>query len=609
MVELSEPRVGLIYVMGCGLTIIRIDGMYIKELLIKNFRGFSHLNLRPNGHVAVMGEPRAGRSDLIEALGRALDADSLRTRVTSESDFHNRDTSLPIEIVVTIAAIEPDLEQHFIDFMEFWDSEDGGLLRESMAIDQLDDDRYEMVLHVAYHARWSPIEERCEEWIHFPKFSDPDSDFFHRASRRMISELGYATLRWGSPKVLELRPRANFRRVIERSNGEDFAPAIEQYVQDVGQAAEHFTDSNQLVRAIDEVMAPINELIGIPRLDAGNSVRFEPEGGSTSGLLRSLGPTIDAGDGTGHLPAWRRGSTTLALLRLAEVLALSGSTQGIFAIDDLGDSLDLGAASHLATTVRKMAGQAWVTTRVASVAEAFEPQEVVRLGQDENGVRIARQGKQPSSKVELTTAKHWHRNLLHALSFKAVVVVEGPNDFVALHSLARRMADELGYPPLSTYGACLINAGITGSGGYPNVLRLAGVAKEMGLRSIGIVDGDVRSEPIEFLASNIDLADVVIRMPEKMAIEAVLLEGLADADVSQSVRDAASAAGLTLPTDFNQLTGHRLKDVTINFLKRNSLHGMYVDSLPIDSLPAVGLKALQQVVASITGNDNGLMQL
>ena len=84
--------------------------MYIKELEIVNFRGFLRLKLRPNGHVVIMGEPRSGRSDLIEALGRVLDAESLRTRVTSELDFYNLDTSTPIRIAATLAGLDLEVE-------------------------------------------------------------------------------------------------------------------------------------------------------------------------------------------------------------------------------------------------------------------------------------------------------------------------------------------------------------------------------------------------------------------------------------------------------------------------------------------------------------------
>ena len=89
--------------------------MHIKELHVQRFRGFSDLIVNPKGHVVVMGEPAAGRSDLIEALVRVLDTEASRSRLTTELDFYNQDTSLPIQVAVTVGELGPDLEQLFFD--------------------------------------------------------------------------------------------------------------------------------------------------------------------------------------------------------------------------------------------------------------------------------------------------------------------------------------------------------------------------------------------------------------------------------------------------------------------------------------------------------------
>ena len=52
--------------------------MRVVELHIAGFRGWPDLTLKPAGHLLVVGEPRAGRSDLIEALRRVLDPDLTR---------------------------------------------------------------------------------------------------------------------------------------------------------------------------------------------------------------------------------------------------------------------------------------------------------------------------------------------------------------------------------------------------------------------------------------------------------------------------------------------------------------------------------------------------
>ena len=583
--------------------------MRVKELHIRRFRGFSDLLVIPKGHVVVMGEPGAGRSNLVEALGRVLDAEGSRARVTTELDFHNRDTSKPIQITVTLAELGPDLEQQFLEHLEVWDRTNECLLEEAEDPETLDGDKYELVLRMEYLARWIPAEERSEDWVHYPKESDPSADSYAHARRRDIADLGFGILNWSSGRILDLGPRGGFRRVIDEAVGNDFAAAISQYVQDVGQAAENFTNAVQVKKALGDVFEPLLKPLGITATDLSDVIQFAPDGGSPSGLLRSLGPSIDLDDGSGFLPAWRRGSTIASLLRIAEALASFVGADRILAIDDLGDSLDAATAAHMSFSIRKSGGQVWVTTRTPSVAEVFEPQEVTRLGTDATGVTSAYQGKRPGSKAEAVAAKHWHRNLLPALSYRSVVVVEGPNDFAALHSLALRLAKERDEPLPATQGVAIISAGFTGSGGYPSVLRLSATAKDVGLRAIAIVDGDPAQDAKDFVEDNKDLADTIIRLPERAAIEVAILHGLEDDVVKQALRDASYSAGLSVSVSLDQISGVQLVREAMSSIKKNSLHAQFVEALPPDNLPPLAIRLLTEAIHAATDQSAGVVQL
>ena len=583
--------------------------MQVRELHIRHFRGFPDLLVRPKGHVVILGEPGAGRSNLLEALARVLDADASRARVTTELDFHNRETSQPIQIAVTLAELGPDLEQQFLEHLEFWDRTNECLLEESQEPETVDGQEYEMVLRMEYLARWLPAEERSEEWVHYPKESDPSTDSFVHATRRDIADLGFGALHWSSGRILDLSSRGSFRQVIERTVGGDFATAIAQYVQDVGQAAEQFTNALQVKDALKEVFDPLRKALGVSASDLSQVIQFAPDGGSPSGLLRSLGPSIDMHDGSGFLPAWRHGATVSALLRIAESLALCTGVGRILAIDDLGDSLDAAAGAHMSFSIRKVAGQVWVTTRMPSVAEVFEPQEVIRLGKEVGGVTSAYQGRRPGSKSESVAAKHWHRNLLPALTFRSVVVVEGPNDFAALHSLALRLAKEKDEALPATQGVSMISAGFTGSGGYPSVLRLAASAREIGLHAVAVVDGDPAQDAKDFLQDNKGLADTVIRLPERAAIEAAILHDLADDVVRQALRDAAYSAGLSTAANFGQLSDKQLNREAVAFIKRNSLHAQFIESLAPENLPPLAIQVLTEAIRAATGRSTGVVQL
>ena len=241
--------------------------MLIRELHIRRFRGFYDLLVKPKGHVVVMGEPGTGRSNLIEGLRRVLDAESSRARTTTELDFHNRDTSQPIRITVTLAEIGPSLEQQFFEHLEFWDRTNECLLEENEDPETVDGDEYEMVLRLEYFARWLTAEERSEEWVHYPKESDPSADSFAHTRRRDIANLNFGILNLGKGRILDLSSRGSFRRVVDETAGDDFATAISQYVQDVGHAAEKFNKAFQVKHALEEVFDPLLRPLGLGATD------------------------------------------------------------------------------------------------------------------------------------------------------------------------------------------------------------------------------------------------------------------------------------------------------------------------------------------------------
>lgn len=76
--------------------------MRIFEVSLRRFRGFEDLTFQPHKHVALVGEPRAGRSDLIEALRRTLTSDGVRHTTPSELDLWMLDKSQRAEVEVVL---------------------------------------------------------------------------------------------------------------------------------------------------------------------------------------------------------------------------------------------------------------------------------------------------------------------------------------------------------------------------------------------------------------------------------------------------------------------------------------------------------------------------
>ena len=159
--------------------------MQIRELHVKSFRGFSELVVKPNGHVVIMGEPRAGRSDLVTALGRVLDANAYPIRSITELDFHHCNASDPIYIGLTLGDLGAELEQEFLDYLELWDKNEAELIDEADSPEALDEDQNELVLRLAYHCEWQPGEERFDDWVYYPQVLGSQHQYLcTRATRR-----------------------------------------------------------------------------------------------------------------------------------------------------------------------------------------------------------------------------------------------------------------------------------------------------------------------------------------------------------------------------------------------------------------------------------------
>ncbi len=156
--------------------------MLVLRLEARHFRGFAHAVVLPRGHALVVGEPRAGRSDLLAALKRVLDPDATKATL-EEWDFHGRDLGRDIEIEVVLGELAPDLRHRFLGELEFWDPDRELVLPGSDTTQQLAAAGATPVLRLAYRGRWNHAEEAGEHWVAFAKSSDPDADQFKRVPR------------------------------------------------------------------------------------------------------------------------------------------------------------------------------------------------------------------------------------------------------------------------------------------------------------------------------------------------------------------------------------------------------------------------------------------
>lgn len=570
----------------------------------RHFRGLRDLTLHPTGHVVLLGPPRSGRSAVIEGLARVLDPETTRRRLGDEYDFYEGDKTRPAEVEAVIIGFDNELEQDFLDQLEVWSGSRQELMTEAASPQDIDDESCSWALRLTYRLEWNQEEERADEFVYYSKTSDSDTGVFSRAKPGDIERIGFRRIRPFTGRLLDLSDRGRFRELIESGDAGDFGEAVATYLEAVEASAGKFTASEQLKAAAKRVLKPISDLLGI-REDIDEILRFVPEGGAVGGLLRSLMPTLDLGDGAGLLPANRHGSSVAALLRVAEAL---GSMQAaLIAIDDLGDGLDAASALHTAALCQKLAGQAWISTRNTVVAEVFDPPEVFRLSR--GGDAVLHQGRRAGNKVERISAKHWLRSVLPALAFRVIVILEGPDDLSALHSLALRQFREKGTPLPGTPGVTFVSAAAAGSGGSSNVPRVAQLAREMGLWAIAVIDWDKDDAQVTLERAK-QAADTVIRLPEKYAIERLMVTDIAPATLASTISELAQVVGFQTAKNPGTMTEAELHQVGIDLLKASGgLHAAFLEMLPMDELPPGLLRLYELVLDAATKRTAGHLQM
>ncbi len=503
--------------------------MHITRLRATNFRGWADLDLRPRAHALVVGEPRAGRSDLVAALQRVLDPSSTRSQPTT-NDIHR--LQVPgagtdgdgiagvalasfAEVEVTVADLPVDLEQEA----------DGALepLLEDGAVDTSGNSAAtaQLGLRLAYRISYDAPTDNLEHRVYYPALSDPSADKFKRvptAARRLVP-----VVLLDSSRPLQLRAEGLLRRLISANDPEGASNALHALETEVAQAARALS-SNAAIEGILDVLldqsGPARRLGDGPVSAA--DIQFLPEDGSLAGLLRAFQPVLHL-DSAGPLPLANHGSTTSAILSAAEALLLAASTDGALIIgDDVGEGLDGPSTEHLAGALRGGAHQVWLTTRRADAARAFETSELIRLTRH-TGDRQIHQVAPPADRKEAGVHRHVQGQLLPALTATTVAVSEGRHDLSALSAADRRsVAPDL---PLAAHGVRLISADSGSGGGTTQIPIVAKLAKQLGYRVVALVDGDPAKHAAGVLTTVENECDVLVRLPDSMAIERAITAG------------------------------------------------------------------------------------
>lgn len=584
--------------------------MRVSRLVLKNFRGWGDLDLRPEGHVLLSGVPRAGRSDIVTALTRVLDPESIRAqpdladlskRIRGPSDeqvtdsgeetsstpapvsdavstpsLANRDSEFIAdfaEVEVTLVDLDAELEQEFDGFLEPQDQD--GQANAGTAIDA----NSKFCVRIAYRVVYDLLTDSLEHIVYFPARSNPKTKQYQRVPIALRRLLPVAVI--GLSRPLQLRAEGTLRKLLMDRDSEGTADALGRLRDSVNDATAGLAAEPSVMKVVDVLLSSggVSQRLSEQPIHAGH-ITFQAEDGSQAALLRALQPALHLDD-AGVLPISSHGSTTAAILSAAEAVLVAQRPGAIVLTDDFGDQLDASTAEHLAAILRADAGQLWMSSRRSEVARAFDPYELIRLTRHA-GIRATHVIDRPTDRKELAVERILHSQLLPALTSTTVAITEGPHD-IGVYALADRRRTPASLP-LSSYGVRLVTSDNGSGGGMGQIPRVARLARQMGFRVIGLIDGATKWDGAAL--SDIESAcDVLIRLPVGVAIERAMVAGIDVADLRTA---AATLTDWGVPDPTAGVSDPEVADSLIRPLHSHGLHQPLLDAL----MPNVGVPPL-----------------
>lgn len=568
--------------------------MRIARVEITRFRGFESFVLVPREHVVVVGEPRAGRSDLIAALRRVLEPRSVASRPSEwdvfrplpeppspDGDEDDEMATPSTSIQISLLELPDETEQTLQDRLELLSPTTGELADE----DETDD--AELGVRLRYCLQYDPDEEQLHHWIDYPK----SAARVPRSERELLRAF---VLDRNPP--LQLRAEGALRHLAKHPDPDALSQTLKEFADNIADATQTLAESDEVQAALELVAKHgAQRLLGLDHSDPTKAIGFAAEDGSLAALLRAVQPTLDL-DTSGELPLSAHGSTTAAILAAAEASATAQAGDAIVVTDDFGDHLDAASGEYLAARLRRRAGQLWLTTRQPEVPRAFEATELLRLTRGTNRRQAFRLSESPDRK-ERVRRRHLFTLLGPAMTARTVALLEGPHDMETYTTVSQRQFRDESKAPVSAFGMRLVPASAGGGeGGKQELPKIARLAAELGLAVRIVLDHDKPGTDQDLIDELCAIAEMVVRLPEGVAAERAILAGLSFEEIRGALASINDDHELEL--DVESIDDNDLAERCVLALKnKGGLHRPFIDALPTGTTPPLAASVLKYLKA------------
>lgn len=485
--------------------------MRVSRLQVENFRGIKTAELHFSGHTLLIGGNNIGKSTICEALDLVLGPDRLnRTPPVEEFDFRNAgylsddgETPIPIRIEAILVDLTDDIKQLCAANLEFWHKTDKRLLGEG-EIGNADDPNVELCLRLITIARYDVEEDQFYAKTIYGR-NDDDDDLDPRSIptkvKRAIGFLYLRTIRTGS-RALSLERGTlldNILRLKEARKG--MWESIRRRLATIDPPID--ADATELGPILDEIEARLAEYIAPG--GEGRSTRLFVSQLTREHLRKTIAFFLTMGHGEEAVPFQQAGSGTLNTLLLALLTFIADLKKDnvIFAMEEPEIALPPYTQRRIAKYLLEETSQCFITSHSPYVIERFEPDGILKLNRDSQGVLDGTAIKLPAGMKAKNYRQNFRRAIAEAMLGKGVIVGEGITEQDALLVVAQTMEDnDPNLFPLDVAGLCVINAD-----GDGNLEKLGAFFKEIGTPAFAFFDRKKRTaDEIAALQGNYTIA-------------------------------------------------------------------------------------------------------
>lgn len=498
--------------------------MKIRRLKIENFRGIKAAELLFPDHVVLIGDNNTGKSTILEAIDLVLGPDRLSRRppidehdfyvgryisiteierseagaaleLADDSEVEAVSVTAPvsddqvsselkivqIKIEATITDLSDEQRAHFRDYIEWWNTDDGGFYT-LPKVEGLDADAIVEALRLTFIGEYVFDEDDFDGKTYFARSLEEGGNpqFFGRRDKQYCGFLYLRSLRTG-------------RRALSLEHGSllDIILRLKEIRPQMWESTINSLASFDVASApelgINGVLQSINSALNkfVPK-EWGVEPHLRISALTREHLRSVITAFVATGDGSHAAPYFRQGNGTINMLVLAMLYQIAEDKQNvIFAMEEPETAIPPYAQKRIVHEIRNLSAQSLFTSHSPYVMEEFGLDDTLVLSRTSEGVLTQAVVKLPESVKHKRYRQEFRTRFCEGLLSRRILLAEGATETSAFPVVARRLAElnPSKYSSLEALGICTIDAGTESQ-----LVDLSGLYQSLGKTVYAVCD-------------------------------------------------------------------------------------------------------------------------